>query len=130
MIWIIIERVTTLPGYERGHVETLEPGQTNWAPVFRSRRLASGAKVRICCNSAASFNFVSGASFIVVARNKPHVLEITSDGIWNPNKEHTFFLRLEKVIHDLKVPFVRNHKFEFIPPYTMLEPRGRLAARG
>lgn len=129
MPWVIVERVTTLPGYEGGHVETWEPGQDHWTPLFRSRRLNAAAKVRVCWKSAARFNFASRESFIVVGQHGTHILEITTDGLWNPNSEHVFFLRLDRLIHDLDHALVRNHRFEVAPPGSSITPRFG-AARG
>lgn len=68
--WRILERI-------QGYVDTREPGQDEWVPVFRSRRLNDGAMARIQTSAVARLNMADRSSFTITALWTPIVISIS-----------------------------------------------------
>ena len=126
MPWVIVERMSALPGYEHGYVDSHEPGQAeaDWTPIFRSRRVNVGAKVRIHWKAAARFNIADMQSYVFIGRTHMILLEITDDGIFNANPGVVFFARWDKVQNDVAKLTGKQSRFEILSPSGVIGARG------
>lgn len=112
--WRIVVRV-------QGRVESLEPGQTAWAPIFRSRRLNDGAFARTQAESEACINLADQSSFRIGPSSE---VEMTKFQLTPEGRTVVFNLRFGKIRADVAKSLTRSSRFE------VRTPNGVLAARG
>lgn len=112
--WRIVVRV-------QGRVESLEPGQTSWAPIFRSRRLNDGASARTLTESVANINLADQSSFRIGPNSE---VEMTKFELTPQGRTIVFTLRAGKVQADVARLLGKQSRFE------VKTPNGVLAARG
>lgn len=112
--WRLVVRI-------EGHVESLEPGQTSWAPIFRSRRLNDGALARTQASSAANINLADQTSFRLGPDTE---VEMTKFRLTAEGRLVVFNLRFGKIRADVAKALGRQSRFE------VRTPNGVLAARG
>lgn len=104
-----------------GRVESLEPGQTSWAPIFRSRRLNDGALARTQASSAANINLADQTSFRLGPNTE---VEMTKFSLSAEGRLVVFNLRFGQIRADVAKALGRQSRFE------VRTPNGVLAARG
>jgi len=105
--WKIVLRI-------RGHLDTMEPGQTEWSPVWGSRRLADGARFRLEHASEAHVNLADGTKFIITNNfNRPAIYEVSYFKMPPGAKAKLFHLRSEKVMDDVSTSLgFSKHRFD------------------
>ena len=92
--WIIVVR-------DQGHVETLEPGQTSYMPVFRTRRVScnfNDIKVRVLVGAKARLNFADES---VLHLNGPLEVTIVPSDTATIDSDKVFYMRLGKCADDV-----------------------------
>lgn len=112
--WRLVVRI-------EGRVESLEPGQTSWAPIFRSRRLNDGALARTQASSAANINLADQTSFRLGPNTE---VEMTKFQLTAEGRMVVFNLRFGQIRADVAKALGRQSRFE------VRTPNGVLAARG
>ena len=118
--WAIVERLD-------GYVDSMEGGQTDWAPIFRSRRLSDGSKFRVQSGGKASLNLADRSRFIFSADHHPILVEIEAFE-FKIDRHIVFDIRKEQVIKDvLRSLGIGHGRFEL---EIHGSGGGALAARG
>ena len=118
--WRIVERI-------QGYVDTREPGQDGWCPLFRSRRLSDGAFVKIHTLGAARLNMADGTSYFLSAMWHPIVFEISDYQLSLEGRKVVFDLRMAHVWRDMQRFFGVQFRFD---PADNPGQGGNLGARG
>lgn len=104
-MWRIIERID-------GYVDSMEIGQTEWSPVFRSRRLSEGAKMRVQPNGKGSMSLADGSRFVFTATTHPIVVEMSAFELTVNGEKIVFQARYQKILNDVKRILGVNGRFE------------------
>lgn len=112
--WRLVVRI-------EGRVESLEPGQASWAPIFRSRRLNDGAMARTQAASTASINLADQSSFRLGPNSE---VEMTKFQLTPEGRTVVLNLRFGQIRADVAKALGRQSRFE------VRTPNGVLAARG
>jgi hypothetical protein len=116
--WKILSRV-------QGYVDSLEPGQKDWSPVFRSRRLTDGAKFRVHPHSEATLALADGTTFVLADFPRARIFEVSDYQLTSEGRSLVFWKRLEKANHDVtRVLGIQQGRFE------IQQGSGPIGARG
>lgn len=107
--WVIITR---LKHYVDSWVPGMEPG--TWSPIFRSRRLASGAKFRVQANSAASVATADGRTAVLTTGDHEIICEVSYFRLSAEGRAKVFDLRSAKVYEDVMRFFGKQSRFDII----------------
>jgi hypothetical protein len=112
--WRVVVRV-------KGDVDSKEYGQTEWQPIFRSRRLQENAEARTGPTGVANINLKDQSSFRLAPSSEVAMtrFELTPEG-----RTVVFTLKVGRVQANVAKFFGKQSRFE------VRTPNGVLAARG
>ena len=104
-----------------GRVESMQPGQASWAPIWRSRVLTDGDLARTQADSRARILLADQSEFAIGASS---VVEMTKFQLTPEGRTVLFNLQVGKVRARVARAFGQRSRFE------VTTPNGVLAARG